>query len=206
MEKEIFNKKVLPLFVGTLLLATLGVLVGFFIPPVLFIPIVIAEFVILIATFFMRKKGGMPMWMLTLFVFLTGITTAPIVYWAGLAGGSQIILEALGITTLVFGSLAGYVYITGKDFRSIGTFLMFALIGLIIASIVNIFLKQTLFGIIIDMAVLLIFLGFVLYDMSKILRDYNNSRVTDAVLSLYLDFLNIFIRILQLLVLSKKRR
>ncbi|MFH8092771.1 MAG: Bax inhibitor-1 family protein, partial [Candidatus Aenigmatarchaeota archaeon] len=48
-------------------------------------------------------------------------------------------------------------------------------------------------------------LGFVLYDMSTILRNYPDEYVTDAVLALYLDFLNIFIRILELLVMSKKR-
>jgi FtsH-binding integral membrane protein len=146
------------------------------------------------------------MWMLLLFTLLTGITTAPIVYWAGVQGGTQIIFEALALTTVVFGSLAGYVYFTGRDFRSMGTFLFFSLLGLILASLVNLFLNQPLFSVIIDVAVLLVFLGFVLYDMSKILRDYADDQVTDAVLALYLDFLNIFIRILELLILSKRRR
>lgn len=206
MRKETFNTKVIPMFVLSLLIATLGVFVGFFIPPVLFLPIVIAEFVILIVTFFMRRKGkGFPTWLMLLFVLLTGITTTPIVMWAGLEGGSSIILEALGITTVVFGSLAAYVYYTGRDFRSWGTFLTFALLGLILASLVNIFLGNDLFGIIIDFGVLLIFLGFVMYDMSRILRDYDDTQVSDAVLALYLDFLNIFIRILQLLVFSRRR-
>jgi FtsH-binding integral membrane protein len=59
---------------------------------------------------------------------------------------------------------------------------------------------------IIDVAVLLVFPGFVLYDMPKILYDYSDDQVTDAVLALYLDFLNIFIRILELLILTKRRR
>ncbi|MEM5792930.1 MAG: Bax inhibitor-1/YccA family protein [Candidatus Aenigmatarchaeota archaeon] len=205
MQKETFNKKVIPMFFLTLLIATLGVGVGFFIPPILFIPILIAEFIILLVTFLIKRKRGFPLWLLFIFVFLSGITTAPIVFWAGVEGGSGIIFQALGITTVVFGSLAGYVYITNKDFRSIGVFLMFALIGLMIASLVNIFLKQPLMTTIIDVAVLLVFLGFVLFDMSKILRDYGDEEVADAVLALYLDFLNIFIRILQLLVSSRRR-
>jgi len=204
MKKEIFNKKVIPAFVLSLLIATVGVGLGFFIPPILYIPIIIAEFAILVATYFLRNKG-FPSWLLFLFVFLTGITTAPIVYFAGLEGGSFIILEALGITTIVFGSLSAYVYFTNKDFRSIGTFLMFALLGLIIASLINLLLKNDLFSIIIDFAVLLVFLGFVMYDMSRILRDYSDNNVNEAVLALYLDFLNIFIRILELLVTSKRR-
>lgn len=205
MKKETFNKKVIPMFVLSLFLATIGVGVGLFIPPALFLPIAILEIVILIATFLLRKKGAFPTWVLFLFVIMTGITTAPIVVWAGFEGGSSIILEALGITTLVFGSLAGYVYYTNKDFRSIGTFLTFALLGLIIASLVNLFLKQTVLDIVIDFAVLLVFLGFVLYDMSRIIRDYPDKYVTDAVLALYLDFLNIFIRILEILVFSRKK-
>ena len=206
MKKETFQKKVLPLFCFSLLIASLGVFVGFFIPPVLFLPIVIAEFVILIATFFLRKKRRIQTWLIFLFVFLTGITTSPIVAWAGFEGGNQVIIEALGITTLIFGALSGYVYFTNKDFRSWGTFLTFALLGLILASFINIFLKQVVFGIVIDVLVLLVFLGFVMFDMSKILRDYGEDDVSSAVLSLYLDFLNIFIRILQLLVSSKRRR
>jgi FtsH-binding integral membrane protein len=206
MDRETFNTKVIPLFVVSLLIATVGVLLGFIIPPVLFIPVVIAEFLILLAAFFFRRRVGIPLWMLLLFTLLTGITTAPIVYWAGVQGGTQIIFEALALTTVVFGSLAGYVYFTGRDFRSMGTFLFFSLFGLILASLVNLFLNQPLFSVIIDVAVLLVFLGFVLYDMSKILRDYADDQVTDAVLALYLDFLNIFIRILELLILSKRRR
>jgi FtsH-binding integral membrane protein len=206
MDRETFNTKVIPLFVVSLLIATVGVLLGFIIPPVLFIPVVIAEFLILLAAFFFRRRVGIPLWMLLLFTLLTGITTAPIVYWAGVQGGTQIIFEAFALTTVVFGSLAGYVYFTGRDFRSMGTFLFFSLLGLILASLVNLFLNQPLFSVIIDVAVLLVFLGFVLYDMSKILRDYADDQVTDAVLALYLDFLNIFIRILELLILSKRRR
>jgi FtsH-binding integral membrane protein len=206
MDRETFNTKVIPLFVVSLLIATVGVFLGFIIPPVLFIPVVIAEFLILLAAFFFRRRVGIPLWMLLLFTLLTGITTAPIVYWAGVQGGTQIIFEAFALTTVVFGSLAGYVYFTGRDFRSMGTFLFFSLLGLILASLVNLFLNQPLFSVIIDVAVLLVFLGFVLYDMSKILRDYADDQVTDAVLALYLDFLNIFIRILELLILSKRRR
>lgn len=205
MKKEVFNKKVLPMFVLSLLIATLGVGVGFFIPPILYIPILIAEVVILIVTMILKRKEGFPTWLLFLFVFLTGITTTPIVAWAAWEGGAIIVFQALGITTFVFAILAGYVYFTNKDFRSIGTFLMFALIGFIIASIVNIFLKQSTLQLIINVGVLIVFLGFVLYDMSNILRNYPDKYVTDAVLALYLDFLNIFIRILSLLVESRKR-
>ncbi|MCS7134871.1 MAG: Bax inhibitor-1/YccA family protein [Candidatus Aenigmarchaeota archaeon] len=205
MKKEVFNKKVLPMFVLSLLIATLGVGVGFFIPPILYIPILIAEVAILIVTMILKKKEGFPTWLLFLFVFLTGITTTPIVAWAAWEGGIIIVFQALGITTVVFAILAGYVYFTNKDFRSIGTFLMFALIGFIIASIVNIFLKQSTLQLVINVGVLIVFLGFVLYDMSNILRNYPDKYVTDAVLALYLDFLNIFIRILSLLVESRKR-
>ncbi|MEM5777726.1 MAG: Bax inhibitor-1/YccA family protein [Candidatus Aenigmatarchaeota archaeon] len=204
MKKETFNKKVLPMFVLTLFIATIGVGVGFFIPPILYIPIIIAEIAILFATFILKKKSGFPKWLLFIFVFLTGITTTPIIVWAAWEGGTIVIFQALGITTIVFGGLAGYVYFTNKDFRSIGTFLMFALIGFIIASLVNLFLKQPVINLIISVGVLIVFLGFVLYDMSTILRNYPDEYVTDAVLALYLDFLNIFIRILELIVISKR--
>lgn len=205
MRKEIFNQKVIPLFFLSLLVASLGVLIGFFIPPVLFIPIVIAEFIILFATYFLRKNGNFPYWLLFLFVFLTGITTTPIVYFAGLNAGPLVVFEALGITTIVFGGLASYVYITKKDFRSWGSLLFGALIGAILVGVVNIFLNNSAISFIMDFIVLLVFMGFVLFDMSKILRDYHDTQISDAVLALYLDFLNIFIRILMILAGNKKR-
>jgi len=205
MKKEIFNKKVIPMFAFSLIIATIGVFIGFFVPPVLFLPIMIAEFIVLIATFFLRKKKGIGFVLLFLFTFLTGITTAPIVAYAGLVGGIELVLQALGLTTVTFGGLAAYVYFTNKDFRSIGTFLTFALFGVILASLVNIFLHNDMFSLIVSVVTLLIFLGFTMFDMSKIIRDYDDDEISAATLTLYLDFLNIFIQILQLLIFSKRR-
>ncbi len=204
MKQTTFQEKVLPLFFLSLVIASVGAYVGLFVPPVLYLPIVIAEFIILIATMFLRRRGNVGMWLVFLFVFLTGVTTTPILVWAEYTGGMQIIFQALGITSVVFGALSGYVYYTKKDFRSWGMFLTFALIGLILASVVNIFIRNDPFSIFIDVAVLLVFLGFVMYDVSKIMRDYGDGDVDIAVLSLYLDFLNIFIRILKLLALRKR--
>jgi hypothetical protein len=86
--------------VVSLFVATVGVLLGFVIPLVLFIPIVIAEFVILLAAFLIRARAGIPLSMLLLFTLLTGITTTPIVYWAGVQGGGQIIFQAIAIRIL----------------------------------------------------------------------------------------------------------
>jgi len=199
MHKDVFNKQVIPLFVLSLIVATVGVLVGFYVPPILFLPIVIAEFILLFMTFAFKKKKHVSKAILFGFVFLSGITTTPIVAWAQVAGGAALIFEALAITTISFAALAGYVYTTGKDFRSWGSFLMASLIGLIIASVFNIFMGNSLIDLFIDVGVLVIFLGFVMYDMSRILRNYSDNDVVDAVLALYLDFINIFVRVLQLL-------
>ncbi|NOX71694.1 MAG: Bax inhibitor-1/YccA family protein [Candidatus Micrarchaeota archaeon] len=205
MDREIFNRKVIPLFALTLMITAIGTFIGFMMPPILYIPVVIAEFVVLIIAVFARRKGDIRRSLLFAFSVLSGITLAPIIYWAvGTTGDIMIVAEALAITAGVFYALAFYVWRTNKDFTSIGSFLFFALIGAIIASVINIFIGGSVFGIIIDVAVLLIFMGFVLYDMSTIIRKYPNNAVNGAVLSLYIDFINIFVRILELLVWSRR--
>ena len=97
-------------------------------------------------------------------------------------------------------------YTTKADLSSMGKYLLMALIGIIIASIVNIFLKNNMFELIISVLGVLIFVGLTIYDTQKIkqmLQYQDGGEAAQKVallgaLSLYLDFINLFLYLLRL--------
>lgn len=111
------------------------------------------------------------------------------------------------ITSGTFGAMALYGYFTKKDLTSWGRILFMALIGLIIASLVNIFLKSSGMDLVISYLGVLIFVGLTAYDSQKIKEmmlaapDAGEGMQKIALLgalSLYLDFINLFIHLLRL--------
>ncbi len=114
------------------------------------------------------------------------------------------VITAFLMAAIVFSTFAIIGYTTRRDLSSLGTFLFVGLIGIIIASIVNIWLNLTALAFVVNVLAVLIFTGLTAYDMQKLKQIYldggDSSRVrTFGALSLYLDFINIFISLLQLL-------
>lgn len=115
------------------------------------------------------------------------------------------IINALLGTTISFGALAFWGYFTKRDIRGWGPFLFAGVIGLIIASIVGLFINSSALQMTLNVLTILIFLGLTAYDMNRI-RDLFWSASTDeiarmqwvAALSLYINFINIFTSLLQL--------
>jgi Integral membrane protein, interacts with FtsH len=96
-----------------------------------------------------------------------------------------------------------YGYVTKKDLTSMGQFMFVGLIAIIIASIINIFIGSTMMQMTISALAVVIFLGLTAYDTQKIRNivsvggDTGKEEVAGA-LTLYLDFINLFIALLQL--------
>ena len=202
MRREIFAQKVFPLFSFSLVIMTIGAFAGMFIPPALYLPVSIAYFLVLILTYFVRSIPAINLIMFCALVFLSGTLTAPIIIAGLKVGGLNIIVNALGMTTIVMIGLAGYVYITRADFTWLGPIVSVSLILIIIISFISGFLGAGINEIVLSVAGLIIFMGFVLYDMSAILRRYDDDEYIMATISLYFDFLNIFINILRILIAS----
>ena len=111
------------------------------------------------------------------------------------------------VTAATFGALSLYGYTTKKDLSGFGTFLFMALFGLIIASLVNIFiLKSGMMSLIISGIGILIFAGLTAYDTQKLKTTYyqlggNETAMSVATsygaLELYLDFINLFVMLLR---------
>jgi hypothetical protein len=115
------------------------------------------------------------------------------------------IVQALIGTTVSFGALAAWGYFTKRDLSGWGPFLFAGVIGLIIASIVGIFVASTALQMTINVLTILIFLGLTAYDMNRIRDMFWNASESEvgrlqwfAALSLYINFINIFISLLQL--------
>jgi len=110
------------------------------------------------------------------------------------------------ICSATFGAMSIYGYTTKRDLTKLGSFLMMGLIGIIIASLVNIFLKSTMMYFVISILGVLIFVGLTAYDTQKIKNMYMASdsgelmgkKAVMGALTLYLDFINLFIMLLRL--------
>ena len=110
------------------------------------------------------------------------------------------------ITAGTFGAMSIYGYTTKRDLTKFGSFLMMGLIGIIIASIVNIFMKSSMMYFVISVLGVLIFVGLTAYDTQKIKNMYLSSddseisgkKAVMGALTLYLDFINLFIMLLRL--------
>ena len=110
------------------------------------------------------------------------------------------------ITAGTFGAMSIYGYTTKRDLTKLGSFLMMGLIGIIIASVVNIFMKSTMMYFVISILGVLIFVGLTAYDTQKIKNMYLVSdsgevmgkKAVMGALTLYLDFINLFIMLLRL--------
>ena len=108
---------------------------------------------------------------------------------------------------MLFGIFALIGHFTNIDLSKISTFLLMGLLGIIICSIINIFLGNSTFDLIITIVSIVIFLAYTAYDMQRIKRSINtlpeeNLAVISA-LELYLDFINLFLDLLRLFGKSK---
>lgn len=116
---------------------------------------------------------------------------------------------AFAATATMFGILAFIGYKTDKDLSNWGTTLSVALIVGLILTVINLFLRHTMFDIVLDWAMLLLFSVLTIYDMNKIRAMHDAGFCDDeklyvyGAMELYLDFINIFLRILKFFGKSK---
>ena len=141
--------------------------------------------------------------MFIVYSVLNGATLATIFF----AYSPEIITKTFFVTAGTFGAMAVYGYFTKSDLSSWGKLLIMAVIGLIIAGLVNIFLRSSLMDLVISVIGVLIFVGLTAYDSQKIKRmlmmqaDMGETAQKVALmgaLSLYLDFINLFLYLLRL--------
>ena len=117
------------------------------------------------------------------------------------------IVRVFMITAVTFGAMSLWGYTTKKDLSGMGSFLMMGLIGIIVASLVNLFLQSSMMHWVISVIGVLVFTGLTAYDTQKIKNNYLESdgeavmgkKAIMGALTLYLDFINLFLMLLRLM-------
>jgi len=159
---------------------------------------VILEFVLLFGLFFAKNKAPLNLVLLFAFTFMTGFTLAPTLAMYIARDMGYVIGEAFGLTAVAFAGLTIFAMNTKRDFTTMGKILFISLIILVVAGIANIFLHLPMLQLAIAAGGAVVFSFFILYDTQNIIRGNVSSEI-EAAVALYLDFLNLFISLLQLL-------
>ncbi|WP_024790312.1 Bax inhibitor-1/YccA family protein [Lebetimonas sp. JH292] len=206
---NVFVKKTYQLLAGSLIAGAVGAYVGMGFVSNMINPIsggltftywgsVILEFVLLFGLLAAKNKTPLNLVLLFAFTFMTGFTLAPTLAVFIARNMGYVIGEAFGLTAVAFGALTVFAMNTKKDFTTMGKMLFITLIVLIVASIANIFLHLPMLQLIIASVGAVLFSMFILFDTQNIIRG-NVSNEIEAAVALYLDFLNLFISLLQIL-------
>lgn len=174
--------------------------------PVIFYGLIIVELgmVFWLAGFIQGMSARMAQGVFFGYSILNGLTLSSIF----LTYTEASIASTFFITAGTFGAMSYFGYVTKKDLTSWGSFFFMGLIGIIIASVVNIFLESEMLHFVISYIGVLVFVGLTAYDTQKIKMmniignegsDEDTKEAISGALTLYLDFINLFLMLLRIL-------
>ena len=147
-----------------------------------------------------NKNNGLGVALLLGFTFFMGLMLSRILQAAlGFSNGGSMIALAAGGTGAIFATMAGIASVSKRDFTNMGKFLTVGLVVVLLAVVANIFLQMPVLHLVISAAVVLLFSGYILYDISNIVRGGETNYVT-ATLAVYLDVYNVFTSLLNLIM------
>lgn len=150
-----------------------------------------------------KMRAGTAIGVFLAYSVLTGVTLSSIflLYTAGSIASTFL------TAALMFGAMAAYGYFTKRDLTGVGSFMMMGLVGMVIASVVNIFIGSENVSWIVSFIGVIVFTGLTAYDTQKmkamayVMTEGNEAAVKGAILgalTLYLDFINLFLSLLRL--------
>ncbi len=204
-----FLRKVYGVFYGALLVSVLS---GAFCAQETIAPLVLGAwqflfFLLFIGGFgihFVRRTNGLNLVVFGIYAALWGAVLGPMLTLLNeVAPGVP--LQAGILTVAVFGCLTLYVFQTGKDFQWLGGLLFVAILGLIISSLVMMFFNVPLLSTLYSFIGVLVFSGFILYDTSEIMHRLTPDEAITGSIELFVDFIGLFLHILNLLTSLKSR-
>jgi modulator of FtsH protease len=179
-----------------------GAWLGTVLAPGAFVPALIVSFGALIALLLVRERAPLNLGLLYLFATAEGVTLG-IVLQSFLARGlGSLVTEAAGITAAMTLAAAGYGATTRRDLSRLGGLLFVALIGVIVAAVVGLFIHEPLLNLAISLVAALLFTGFLVYDVNRVATAAATSQ-GDAILlavAIYLDIYNLFLNLLNILL------
>ena len=152
------------------------------------------------------KNSGVGVALLLSFTFFMGLMLSNILQVAlGFSNGAALIATAAGGTGAIFFTLAGIATVTKKDFGFLGKFLFVGLVILLLASLANVFFQLPVISLAVSGVALLVFSGYILYDISRVVTGGETNYIS-ATLAVYLDIYNLFVHLLNLLMILAGRR
>lgn len=193
---------VLQTFALSLLGAFIGMLLGkLFVPPSLVPLFIVIEVGMLIASIVIRMRGrNIGYTFLYAFTAISGVTLYPVIEAYGTVLGADMVSGAFLSTAGIFGGLSLYAARSKRDFSFLAGFLFAGTIGLVLMGLVSLFVSfGSATNLVWSMFGILIFSGWVLYDVSQYRHGIDAESVPLAALNLYLDFINLFLYILRFL-------
>lgn len=199
-----FVKQTYKLLTASLIAATAGAYIGVDYVKTFSWMLLIVEFALLFGLYFTKRNPSLSLVLLFAFTFVTGLTLGPVLNTYIGAGMGNVITQAFLMTATAFGGLTIFAFNTKKDFSTWGKFLFIALIVIVVASLINIFTHSPMLQIVIAGVGAILFSAFILYDTQMIIRGGYDSPILAAV-ALYLDILNLFISLLQILGIFNNR-
>ena len=171
--------------------------------PIIFFGAMVLELVLvfILSARIEKLNSGTAAVLFYLYSVMNGITLTPIfMYYT-----STSIATTFALTAGTFGAMTIFGYVTRQDLSKLGSFLIMALFGLILCLVVNLFMHNTMMDLLISCAGILIFVGLTAWDTQAIKRmaaeadpTMMNKVATWGALSLYLDFINLFIYLLRI--------
>lgn len=198
-ENRVLSRVFMGLF-GTLLAALVGVMVGTQLPPVVVPFLSIVELVMIFVAMFRQRKKAIGYGFVYAFTFISGITLWPIVAHYSVTLGPVVVVKALAVAAGSFLIAAIVASRTSMDFSFLGGFLFIGLMAILLMGLISLFTGfSTVANLIYTLLGIAIFIGYILFDVNRIARyGIAEQQIPWVVLSLYLDFVNLFLFVLRL--------
>ncbi|MBI2765835.1 MAG: US12 family protein [Chloroflexi bacterium] len=192
--------KVFGLLAFSIAFAAVGGAVGYRMPPGLILPLFLAELGLIFAVNAFREREGLNLLLLYAFSFVSGLTIGPLIASYVSAGAGAVVLQAVAITGVMTVGLSGYALTTKRNFEGLRPYLFIALLGLIVASIVNIFVGGTILNTVVSWGGAFLFSVLLIVDVNR--TKYATDTMGNAVvitLGIYLDIVNLFLFVMRIL-------
>ncbi|MCL6637765.1 MAG: Bax inhibitor-1 family protein [Alicyclobacillus sp.] len=193
----------------SLVTAAAGVCAGTYMPPAVVGALMLVELVMIFAAMFLQRRRAIGMPFVMLFTFISGVTLWPAIsYYTGVLGPAAV-LKALAVSAVAFLVAAAVASRTSFDFTFLGGFLLIGLVALLLMGLVAFFVPfSSTVNLVYTLVGVAVFVGYVLFDVNRLVHDgVGEQQVPWVVLSLYLDFVNLFLFVLRLMgVFQSDRR
>ena len=145
------------------------------------------------------KDSGVGVALLLGFTFFMGVMLSRLLAFVlGFSNGVSLITVAFGGTAIIFGAMATIATVSKRDFSGMGKWLMVGAIIILVAALANIFLQLPALMLTISVLAIVIFSGFMLYDVQRVINGGETNYVV-ATLAIYLDIYNVFSNLLAIL-------